>query len=101
MSRSLVVTALLLFVLLCLLPIVAMGLRIGAGDLRDILDERTLALLGRTLRLGGESALWAFLLGLPFGFLVARIDRQQELGFEVHLFVRCFGGQFPIPCFVC
>ncbi|MEO0649291.1 MAG: ABC transporter permease subunit [Planctomycetota bacterium] len=74
MSRPLVIAAGALFALLALAPILAMFSSIGASDLAGLLEPRTWSLLGRTVGLGlGVSAL-ALLLGLPFGFLVARTD---------------------------
>lgn len=74
MSRPIVALAWALFALLSLAPLLVMGLRIEGADLAGILDERTLSLLGRTLRLGLSTAACAFLVGLPFGFVVARTD---------------------------
>lgn len=74
MSRALRITAGLAFALLCLAPILVMLTRVGAADFENLGSERTLALLGRTLRLGLHSTLIAVLIGAPFGFLLARTD---------------------------
>ncbi len=74
MSRTLVIAALALFALFALAPLVAMLLRIGPADVRDLFEMRTLSLLGRTLFLGIAVASLAFAIGVPFGFLVARTD---------------------------
>jgi len=62
------------FALLCLAPIFVMLTRVGAADLESLGSERTLALLGRTLKLGLHSTIIAVLIGAPFGFLLARTD---------------------------
>ncbi len=74
MSRPTVALAAALFALAALAPLVTMGLRVGGPDLAGVLDPRTLALLGRTLQLGLWTALCALLVGMPFGFLVARTN---------------------------
>lgn len=66
--------ALLAFLVLCLDPVLVMLLQIGPADLRDLVNERTVGLLRRTIFLGVSSAAVATALGLPFGFLVARTD---------------------------
>lgn len=72
MSRPLVVVAALLFALIGLAPIALMALRIGPEHLSTVFSERTWLLLGRTLVVGGGAAALALLVGIPFGFLVAR-----------------------------
>jgi len=74
MSRPLVLAALLAFALVGLAPLGCMMLRIEGADLAGGLAARTLALLGRTAWIGAGAAALAFVLGLPFGFLVARTD---------------------------
>ncbi|MCZ6598402.1 MAG: ABC transporter permease subunit, partial [Planctomycetota bacterium] len=74
MSRTLVFVALAVFAVVALLPIVVMLPRIEAADLTDLLSQRTLGLLGRTLLLGLGTAGLALLIGVPFGYLVARTD---------------------------
>lgn len=74
MSRGLVVSALLIYALFGLVPLAAMALRIEGADWLGIFDERTLSLLSRTIQLGVGAAGIALLVGLPFGFLVARTD---------------------------
>ncbi len=74
MSRPLVLVSIALFALAGLAPIVAMLLRIESGDLTAVFDARTLGLFWRTSWIGAGAALLAFVLGLPFGFLVARTD---------------------------
>jgi iron(III) transport system permease protein len=73
-SRPLALTALLAYALVGLAPVACMLLRVGPDDLAGVLSPRTQALLGRTLLLGVSAAGIATLLGLPFGFLVARTD---------------------------
>jgi len=73
-SRSLVASALLAFGLVGLLPVALMFGRIDAADLAHVLQPRTLELLLRTLGLGLASAGIALVVGLVFGFLVARSD---------------------------
>lgn len=74
MSRPLLITALLAFGVLGLAPLLVMLTRITGTDLTDLVDPRTLSLLGRTVKLGAGVAGLALVLGLPFGFLVARTD---------------------------
>jgi iron(III) transport system permease protein len=74
LSRPLVVLALVVYAVLGLAPLAAMVMRIEGADLADLLDERTLSLLSRTIRLGLTAAGIALAVGLPFGFLVARTD---------------------------
>jgi len=73
-SRPLVVLAFALFVVAGLAPIGVMFARIGAGDLAQIFEPRSLALLGRTLSYGLGVAALALAVGVPFGFLTARTD---------------------------
>ena len=73
-------SALLLFALLALLPVGSLlveALRVDGrwslGNLATVLsDGRQWGLLGNSLLLGLGSAAGAFLLGFPYGFLVAR-----------------------------
>jgi len=74
MSRPLVLAALLAFALVGLAPLGCMLIRVEGADLGGLLDARTLALLGRTAWIGAWAAALALVLGLPFGFLVARTD---------------------------
>lgn len=74
MSRPLVTLAALAFVLAGLVPIIATVARAPAADLAAVFDARSLDLLGRTLAYGLKSAGLALLIGVPFGFLVARTD---------------------------
>ena len=74
MSRPLLTVALVVFAIAALLPVGLMLARVEAADLAGLTDARTLSLLGRTLYLGLAVALCALLVGLPFGFLVARTD---------------------------
>lgn len=62
------------FVLLCLAPFGIMLLRLEDGDLAELVSPRILSLLGRTAFLGLSVAGVALLLGVPFGWLVARSD---------------------------
>jgi iron(III) transport system permease protein len=74
LRRPAFLIALLCFLLAGILPLAVMLLRITPADLAELADPRTLSLLGRTLTLGGCTALGTLLIGLPFGFLVARSD---------------------------
>jgi iron(III) transport system permease protein len=74
MSRPLLLLCAALLGLAGLAPIAWMLARIESGDLAGVFDARTLTLLLRTSWIGAGSALLAFALGLPFGFLVARTD---------------------------
>jgi len=73
-SRPLVVAAILAFVILGIAPVAVMLARVDAADLAGVLSERSTALLGRTALLGAGAALTALVVGIPFGFLVARTD---------------------------
>jgi iron(III) transport system permease protein len=73
-SRPLVLASVALLALAGLAPIAWMLTRIESVDVSGIFDARTLALLLRTSWIGAGAALLAFVLGLPFGFLVARTD---------------------------
>jgi len=73
-SRPLVLASVALLALAGLAPIVWMLMRLESGDVSGIFDARTLTLLGRTSWIGAGAAGIAFVLGLPFGFLVARTD---------------------------
>lgn len=74
MSRPLVALALVTYAVLGLAPIAVMLARMDAGDLAAVLDVRTASLLWRTAYLGLGAAGIALVLGLPYGFLVARTD---------------------------
>jgi len=76
LSRTLLVLAFAVLAVAGLAPVAVMGLRLAQQPevLADVLDERVLGLLGRTLRLGLGAAAIAVLLGLPFGWLTARTD---------------------------
>jgi len=73
-SRPLVALALVVYAVLGLAPLAVMLTRIGGHDLAGLLEPRTLSLLGRTAYLGLGVAAVALLLGVPYGFLVARTD---------------------------
>jgi iron(III) transport system permease protein len=73
-SRPLVAAALIAYAALGILPLLVMLARVEPGDLAGLLDARSLSLLGRTVLLGGCTALLALCAGLPFGFLVARTN---------------------------
>jgi iron(III) transport system permease protein len=73
-SRPLLVVAVLAFVVAGVLPIAAMLARVGTDDIAHLADANALALLGRTLGYGAGVALLSLLVGLPFGFFVARTD---------------------------
>ena len=68
--------ALILLILFGLAPLVVMLARIAANPaaLGQVLDLRTLSLLGRTLLLGLGVVGVALALGIPFGYLVARTN---------------------------
>jgi ABC-type Fe3+ transport system permease subunit len=74
LSRPLVWTALAVFALVSLGPLLAMGAEVSAADLGRLFDPRLGRLLWRTTELGLGAAALALALGLPFGFLVARTD---------------------------
>ena len=74
MSRPLVLAAAAAFFVAGLLPILVMLLRIEPADAAAVFEPRIASLLGRTIALGLGAAGVAFVLGLPFGFLVARTD---------------------------
>jgi iron(III) transport system permease protein len=76
MSRPLLILALAVLAVCGLAPIAVMVQRLAAQPevLGDLLDERTLGLLGRTVRLGAGAAGIALVLGLPFGWLTTRSD---------------------------
>ena len=74
MKRSLTFAAALAFVVVGLVPILAMFARVGVEDLQSVLSDRSLALLSRTALLGAGAAATATVLGAPFGWLTARTD---------------------------
>lgn len=76
MSRLLLLVAVLVLVVAGLAPIAVMAERLAAEPeaLHGLLGERTLGLLGRTVRLGLGAAGIALALGVPFGWLTARTD---------------------------
>jgi iron(III) transport system permease protein len=74
LSRPLVIFALACFAIAGLVPLATMCASVGADDLVAIFSERTLSLLGRTLLLGLSVSAISFLIGVPFGWLVARTD---------------------------
>ncbi len=74
MSRALLGLALAAAIVLGIAPIAVMATRVSAADLAAIAEPRTLALLGRTLLVGGGAALIALVVGLPVGFLAARTN---------------------------
>ncbi|MDF1837376.1 MAG: ABC transporter permease subunit [Planctomycetota bacterium] len=63
-------------VLFGLLPLAVMAWRITGdmGALGRIIDGRTISLIGRTAMLGTGVAGFALLVGVPFGYMVARTD---------------------------
>lgn len=73
-NRAAIVAGVVLFALAGVAPIACMLARIEKGDLGGSIDARTSLLLGRTLVTGLGAAALALVLGLPFGFLVARTD---------------------------
>ncbi len=76
MSRPLLILALVALAITGLGPLAMMASRVGQDPsvLAELLDERTLSLLGRTLLLGSGAAGLALVLGAPFGFLTARTN---------------------------
>lgn len=75
-SRALTGAALLAFAVLGIAPIVVMMLRLAdePSAVTTLVDGRTIALLERTALLGLGSSAIALLIGMPFGFLVARTN---------------------------
>ncbi|MEX1024089.1 MAG: ABC transporter permease subunit [Planctomycetota bacterium] len=73
-SRPLFAVAALVFGVVALSPLAAMLVEVRWADLSDLASPRTLSLLGRTILLGGGVALGAAVMGVPFGFLVARTN---------------------------
>jgi iron(III) transport system permease protein len=76
LSKPLFTAALLALLALGVAPLAMMLVRM-AGDptaFDELLEPRTLALLERTLVLGGGTAAVALALGVPYGFLTARTD---------------------------
>lgn len=73
-SRPLVTLCAVAFVVACLTPLGIMFARIAAADFSELLRERTLSLLGRTLLLGISATTLALAIGTPFGFLIARTN---------------------------
>ncbi len=75
-SRALTGVALIAFAVLGLAPIAVMMLRLSdePGAVSALIDDRTVALLSRTALLGLGSSAIALLIGMPFGFLVARTN---------------------------
>lgn len=75
-SRALTALGMSAFFVLGLAPIVIMLARLAdePSALNALLDERTQDLLGRTLWLGSMASGMALVLGVPFGFLVARTN---------------------------
>jgi iron(III) transport system permease protein len=74
LSRPLVALASALFALAGLVPIALMLARIAPADLVQLVDARTLRLLGNTIGYGLGSTLLALVSGTLFAFLVARTD---------------------------
>jgi iron(III) transport system permease protein len=74
LSRLALIAAACAFLVLSVAPLLFMFARVETGDLAAILQERTLWLFLRTLTFGCACALLAVLIGVPFGFLVARTD---------------------------
>lgn len=75
-SRMLSWPALGAFMAVGLAPLAVMFVRLQEDPraIAALMDERTLGLLGRTTLLGCGAALVALVIGLPFGFLVARTN---------------------------
>ncbi|QDU85148.1 spermidine/putrescine ABC transporter membrane protein [Planctomycetes bacterium Pla163] len=74
MSRWLVSLCAVLFAAFALAPVAVTLLRIESSDLGTLLEPRIWSLLARTIGLGLSVAAGCLLLGVPFGFLVARTD---------------------------
>lgn len=74
MSRWLVSLCAVVFALLALAPVAVTLLRIESTDLGTLLEPRIWSLLARTVGLGLSVAVGCLLVGVPFGFLVARTD---------------------------
>ncbi len=75
-SRPTLLLAISALVLFGLLPLAVMAWRVTGdmGALGRLLDARTLSLLQRTVLLGAGVAGFSLLVGIPFGYLVARTD---------------------------
>lgn len=74
MSRGLFATAVALFAVAALAPLLVMVGRIEGADLVRIVEPRVHALFLRTLALGLGAAGLALVLGVPYGYAVARTD---------------------------
>jgi len=74
LSKPLVFIAFAALFVLGLLPLVMMTSGLSLGDLTALVEPRRISLLERTFALGLGAAAIALVLGLPFGFLVARTD---------------------------
>lgn len=74
MSRGLFATAVALFAVAALAPLFVMVGRIEGADLVRIVEPRVHALFLRTLALGLGAAGLALVLGVPYGYAVARTD---------------------------
>lgn len=74
MSRPAVILAAVAFALIGLAPVVVMLARLDGAAFDGLVGERTGWLLLRTAGLGLGAGAVALLVGLPFGFLVARTD---------------------------
>ncbi|MEM7516221.1 MAG: hypothetical protein AAF368_04760, partial [Planctomycetota bacterium] len=73
-SKPLVALCALLFAVIALGPVFVMFTKTSGEDVLRLFDERTLSLLGRTLKAGLGAALVAILLGAPYGWIVARTN---------------------------
>jgi ABC-type Fe3+ transport system permease subunit len=73
-SRLLFLAALLAVAGASLVPLLALAAELRPGELSSIFDPRYTTLLARTIAFGLAVTALAFLLGFPFGFLVARCD---------------------------
>lgn len=74
MSRGLFATAVALFAVAALAPLFVMVGRIEGADLVRVVEPRVHALFLRTLALGLGAAGLALVLGVPYGYAVARTD---------------------------
>lgn len=74
MSKPLIGLGLALLLGLGVLPLLVLGAQVGLDDLALLGEARVLSLLGRTFMLGVGAALIATVLGVPFGFFVARTN---------------------------
>ncbi len=74
MIRALTILCWALFAAVALVPLLSLAVQVDPGELASVLQARTWMLLGRTVLYGASVAGSSLVLGLVFGFLVARTD---------------------------